>query len=884
MKSRLLFGLLLICFGYNASAQHTSHNGNQWRMQPLHMPTRWAKQVSPHNVHKEYPRPMLVRKQWENLNGLWDYAITLKDSSKPEKFGGKILVPFPLESALSGVKGALRPDQYLWYRKSFSTPGLKQAEKLILHFGAVDWEATVFVNGKEVDTHTGGYTAFSYDITDFLKPGQNELLVKVYDPTDQGPNPHGKQTLTPANIYYTPASGIWQTVWLEKVPQVYILSIKTTPDIDRQILFAEIRTNQNNEQDLELIVKAKNKIVASVYGKSDQTIRIPVSNMRMWSPEDPYLYDLVIRIKHGGKIIDEVKSYFGMRKVSVGKDEKGNDRIFLNNKYTFNLGTLDQGFWPDGIYTAPTDEALAFDIKSIKAMGFNTIRKHIKVEPQRWYYHADRLGVLVWQDFVNPPHHLPEGAKKIFEKEVSEVLEQFHNNPAIVTWGLFNEHWGAYDQKRLTEWIKSADTTRLVNGHSGELLYVQEQLAKKTDTPWVSSDMTDVHSYPDPMSPPAIKGKVKVLGEFGGIGVSVPYHQWNDLQGWGYVQMTPAEMKQRYFQMVNKLYELEKDGLSASIYTQPFDVEGEENGLMTYDREIIKIPVEELSKIHRRLVSASLNKNEKRFFVAKDLDTTDTDHRYSQYLVEFNTGKKDSTFLRRLVLMSIRQKDSINSNRIQDEYIKQLKSLFDKENLVFLRHIIRRSNNTAFKLFFSEPERINSILGKNESENKVREIIAKEEVNPYLNNKRGPDWEMIFARVRGKFGAIGEEAVHGCHMTYCGEAGDWECFGKYFVHYFTTALDRSEYDINNLSWLIFEKISDKNVLEFAEKVCRYNVQNFDYTWEAIDTHANILHKLGRTAEAIMWEQKALVMSNHLKTIEETLDKMKKGLPTWVASK
>lgn len=570
-----------------------------WQMKPVAIQSRWAKGVSPSNALKEYPRPQMQRKNWTNLNGLWKYAMTTKDAAKPSLFEGNILVPYPLESALSGVKKSLSSEQNLWYKRTISFSP-QTGTKTLLHFGAVDYEATVLVNGKEVGKHTGGYTAFSFDITSALKPGNNELVVKVFDPTDKGVGPHGKQVMNPGNIYYTPTSGIWQTVWMETVPESHIERLVMTPDIDKGVL--------------NLVVKGKGKPKVTVPGCSECKILnqvqddtesssaqashfiIKIPNAKLWSPGNPHLYALEVTLGS-----DQVTSYFGMRKISVAKDEKGVDRIMLNNKPYFNLGTLDQGFWPEALYTAPTDEALAFDIKAIKAMGFNTIRKHIKVEPARWYYHADKIGMLVWQDMVNPNQGLPEGAKAAFENQAKETLEQLHNYPSITTWVLFNEKWGQYDQERLTKWIKTTDPSRIVNGHSGEILYVNNQLRSPSPNAYVAADMTDIHSYPNPMNAEKQPGKARVVGEFGGIGTFIPEHQWLTGSAWGYIQEKPAALKGKYAAMNKQLVDLQKEGLSASIYTQPFDVEGEQNGLMTYDREVVKVPFKELREIHKTL-------------------------------------------------------------------------------------------------------------------------------------------------------------------------------------------------------------------------------------------------------------------------------------------
>jgi beta-galactosidase/beta-glucuronidase len=497
-----------------------------YKTKKITIPTRWTNEVSPKNVLPDYPRPQLVRKQWQNLNGLWDYAITEKKVGTPKGYNGKILVPYPLESALSGVQKSLQPTQNLWYRRLFQSPSLKSGERLLLNFGAVDWQATVFINGKQIGEHTGGYTGFTFDVTDALKKGNNEVVVKVFDPTDQGIGPHGKQVLRPQNIYYTPSSGIWQTVWMEVVPIANIRSLTITPNIDKSQV--EITVNSAVKSTVQLIVEGR-----TIESTSNVMIVVPVKNAKLWSPTSPYLYDFIAKLGN-----DIVKSYFGMRKVSIQKDEQGVDRIFLNNKYTYNLGTLDQGFWPDGLYTAPTDAALSFDIKAIKAMGFNTIRKHIKVEPARWYYHADKLGMLVWQDMVNPNQGLSEGSKAEFERESQEMLVQLHNYPSITTWVLFNEKWGQYDQERLTKWIKKTDPSRLVNGHSGEYLYVNKVLRSPSPDAYISADMTDVHSYPNPMLPIKQQNKVQVCGEFGGIGVPIEGHLWDDLvAGWGMMEL-----------------------------------------------------------------------------------------------------------------------------------------------------------------------------------------------------------------------------------------------------------------------------------------------------------------------------------------------------------
>jgi len=650
MILRLLLALTCYICHFSCIAQQ------RWKMATIPLQTRWAKEVSPTNALTAYPRPQMERANWQNLNGLWQYAITPRSDAQPSTWEGDILVPFAIESGLSGVKRMVQPDQDLWYKRSITKPALKKGERILLHFGAVDWQATVFINKKKVGFHSGGYQNFSLDITNALNKADNELLVKVYDPTDKGPNPHGKQVLNPKDIWYTPTTGIWQTVWMETVPATYIHNLKMFPDVDKEQMRLQVNVNEYEHiQDYSIrVITSAHPSGISEHGYSGTFITLPVLNSRLWTPDDPFLYDLSVKLLYKGKVIDEVKSYFGMRKVEIKKDAEGHDRLFLNNKYIFNLGTLDQGFWPDGIYTAPTDEALAFDIKAIKAMGFNTIRKHIKIEPDRWYYHCDKLGMIVWQDMVNPSFNLSDEAKKIFEQECKENIEQLYNHPCITTWTLFNEKWGQYDQQRLSEWIKKLDPTRLLNGHSGEILYVNEKLRSPSPNAWVSSDITDIHSYPDPMNAPKMDGKARVLGEFGGIGLFVSGHQWNVNSAWGYVNVTPSEYKGKYTIMNQHIKLLEKEGLSASIYTQPFDVEGEQNGLMTYDREVVKISFVDLRKVHGMLVPEAGNMPDVQ---APNADITNPGLKYSELLEQYMQGNREQAFLKKLSMAALQVGD-----------------------------------------------------------------------------------------------------------------------------------------------------------------------------------------------------------------------------------
>ncbi len=892
-------------------------DAQDWKMQPLQISTRWAASVSPANALPEYPRPQLVRRHWQSLNGLWRYAIAARDAGMPTRYQGSILVPYPLESALSGVQKPLQPDQFLWYQRTVVLKPGTQGDRTLLHFGAVDYQATVYLNGREIGTHSGGYQSFAFDITDTLKQGHNELVVKVYDPTDTGPNPHGKQTLHPQGIFYTPTSGIWQSVWLESVPRTYIESMTMTPDVDHSRLL--LRANLHSQEPgytVEAIARSGSTIVArqSVHG----TTSLHVSHPRLWSPDDPFLYDLQVRVLKDGKLVDEVKSYFGLRKIEVKKDAAGVDRIFLNNSYAYNLGVLDQGFWPDGLYTAPTDAALQFDIEAIKAMGFNTIRKHIKIEPERWYYYCDKLGMLVWQDMV-PPANATRDARAEFEKEAEANLAQLHNHPSITTWVLFNEGWGAYDQERLARWIKHLDPSRLLDAHSGpydgergaqwmrhvdpakyfraingdrklqeEVLSGIQSTEDGEPANWVGSDVTDFHHYPDPKMPPAETGKARVLGEYGGIGVFTDGHTWSDLvTGWGYVELTPEQMTRTYAESADKLKELEAQGLSASIYTQPVDVEGEQNGLMTYDRAVIKIPVAAITAINRQLVPAAGN-----YAVATpglavmDADLTPEAQRYAVLLAQYQKGKRDLPFLRRLALMAIRQKDRAHATEAGNEYLDGLPQPYSKDAWAFIQVVTRTPKDRGFGILRAQTEQADAILGKDVAAAKIREAIRREEIEPYLAPGNGPpDWAAIETRVAANYGALGAEEVYGSEMIYCLEKQDWKNFGKYYLRYFDTAVTRSEYPINNISYALFEHVTDPAVLEAAIKAERYSMETLakDDPTE-IDTYANLLYKAGRNREAIEWQEQAVRLSaGRDKEITDHLGAMKAGQATWPGS-
>ena len=581
----LLASLLIGMTGGEASAQT--------------MLTRWADDLDPDAPLPEYPRPQMTRQVWVNLNGRWDYAITDAKASVPKKWDGKITVPFAVESQLSGVKRRVGDSEALWYHRSFKTPELADGGRLLLHFGAVDWQAVVWVNGKRVGEHRGGFDAFTFDVTDALKAGgENELHVKVIDPTDSSTQPRGKQVRNPHGIWYTPVTGIWQTVWLEPVPGGHIESIKITPDLDRHTV--SIVVNAAGAEGLQAKVSAE-KDVTFATGKLGEAIGLKLDASvydTAWSPDSPQLYDLTVELVRDGQVVDSVHSYFALRKIEVRKAADGYNRLFLNNEPVFQYGPLDQGWWPDGLYTAPTDEALAYDIEITKAMGFNMARKHVKVEPARWYYHADRLGLMVWQDMPNGDGHVGPGqpditrsaaSEAIYREEWEQIVTQFYNHPSIVVWVPFNEGWGQFKTNEILDWTKQLDPTRLVDGPSG----------------WEDrdgGDMYDMHNYPGPGMFPVEDKRASVLGEFGGLGLALPGHLWQEKENWGYRSFDDADaLSKRYEQAVHELRLLIGQGLAAAVYTQTTDVEGEINGMLTYDRDVIKIPAEGLSELHAGL-------------------------------------------------------------------------------------------------------------------------------------------------------------------------------------------------------------------------------------------------------------------------------------------
>jgi beta-galactosidase/beta-glucuronidase len=569
--------------------------------------TPWGEDVTSENVWQEYPRPQMVREHWQNLNGHWDYAITkVQDHETPQDWDGKILVPFCLESKLSGVQRLLDASEALWYRRTFDLESAAD-QRTLLNFEAVDYRCDVFVNGRLVGSHQGGHTPFALDVTQAVREGQNEVIVRVEDETE-GWQLRGKQVLEARGIWYTQVSGIWQTVWLEQVSPRYLRDLKIATDSAAgTITIRPILVGEDASSRVRIVVRDGQQTVAQgEAAPSSMTLEIP--DARLWSPDDPHLYDIdVMLLDAQGEIVDQVASYAGIRTVGKVRDAEGHWRFTLNGEPIFHWGPLDQGWWPDGLLTPPSDAGMLFDIEFLKAAGFNMIRKHIKAEPRRYYYHCDRLGMMVWQDHVSggqsPPWTRlrpdpqdatwPDEHHQQFMLELQRMIDTLENHPSIVVWVPFNEAWGQHRTMEVGQWVVDRDPSRLVNIASGGNF-------------WPVGDIVDAHNYPHPVFPFA-QGKggrfddfIKVMGEFGGHGYLVPGHLWDaQRESWGYggLPRSKEEYLERYVTSLKMLNDLRKQGIVGGVYTQTTDVEVEINGLMTYDRRVIKIPAEELAEL-----------------------------------------------------------------------------------------------------------------------------------------------------------------------------------------------------------------------------------------------------------------------------------------------
>ena len=581
----------------------------QWKPVGDKIKTKWAEQINPKNVLPEYPRPQLERTDWVNLNGEWEYAIKPKGQAEPASFDGNILVPFAVESSLSGVQKEVGENNELWYKRTFSVPANWKSKDIVLNFGAVDWKADVFVNDILIGSHQGGFTPFSFNITPYLTGKSNQkLVVRVWDPSDKGYQPRGKQTSNPEGIWYTPVTGIWQTVWLEPVATNHITSVKSIPDIDNGTMNVTVGTSAPccNTSVVEVKLLDKGQVVASAKGLQGKELRLAVQNPTLWDTSNPYLYDMKVSLIKDGKVLDDVKSYTAFRKISSKRDANGVMRMQLNNKNLFQYGPLDQGWWPDGLYTAPTDEALLYDIVKTKDWGFNMIRKHVKVEPARWYYHCDKEGILVWQDMPSgdmgnqwAPHTYNGGTDKDrsaasvanYYQEWKEIMDMCISYPSIVVWVPFNEAWGQFDTEKVAEWTKNYDPSRLVNPASG-------------GNHRACGDILDLHNYPGPNMFLYDPQRVTVLGEYGGIGLPLENHLWWNKRNWGYVQFKNSdEVTAEYVKYADDLKGMVDRGFSAAVYTQTTDVEGEVNGLMTYDRKEIKINEAAVKKANQAVIN-----------------------------------------------------------------------------------------------------------------------------------------------------------------------------------------------------------------------------------------------------------------------------------------
>lgn len=557
----------------------------------------------------EHPRPQLIRDEWMNLNGIWDLAVIRADEPLPQAFSEKIRVPYPMASYLSGVSRPLAPDQAATYHRTFEIPRQWSGRRVLLHFGAVDWYAKVIVNEVEIGEHFGGYDAFSFDITEALKPGVNTLKVVARDPTDRGFQPVGKQQLKPEGIWYTQVDGIWQTVWLEPVPNAHIVSVYSQTSLDGRVRL-KVATENAKECLIEATVFFGGRKITSATVRNGEDLLLKVPKPKLWSPGTPNLYDVVLRLKQNGKNVDIVRSYFGIRTIEIRDDEYG-ARIYLNGEPLFLYGALDQGYWPDGLYTPPTDAAMRFDLDFLKRAGFNTVRKHVKVELARWYRYCDELGLLVWQDMpngdVSPPWNRdwrqenpnPDAMRSAesarnYRSELANIVDQLRPFSCIVMWVPFNEAWGQFDTRGIVRWLKVHDPTRLINPASGgNFVY--------------AGDVLDIHEYPGPAAPAPQAGRAIVLGEFGGLGLPLAGHLWVREGNWGYRNLPNREaLEERYAELVDSLNMLRGKGLSAAIYTQVTDVETEVNGLLTYDRRVEKIPASILRKIHLSLYDSPL--------------------------------------------------------------------------------------------------------------------------------------------------------------------------------------------------------------------------------------------------------------------------------------
>ncbi|MEU1199086.1 AbfB domain-containing protein [Streptomyces sp. NPDC005813] len=602
--------LVLLCAAALTAAAGTAEAAATaaWTPKAAPMTTPWTGQVPTDNPLPEYPRPQLTRPDWANLNGIWDFAVTSADAGQPTGWPDQIRVPFVAESALSGIQRKITQNDKLWYRRTFTVPAGWNGRRVQLNFGASDWRTTVWVNGRQAGAqHNGGYDAFSYDITDLLTSGTNTVVVSVWDPTQTGDQAVGKQRIndvTPhagGGIFYTAASGIWQTVWLEPTATAHITRLDMVPDLTNNTLKVTVRGDGVGGQSARVTVSTGGTTVGTATGPVGSQFTVSVPNPHLWSPDDPFLYDVKADLLSGSSVVDTAGSYTGMR--SIGLAKVGNVlRPVLNGKFVFQTGTLDQGYWPDGIYTAPTDAALKYDLQKHKDLGFNMVRKHIKVEPQRWFYWADKLGLLVWQDMPAMDLRTPSSAARTqWESEFHRIIDQHRSSPSLVMWVDQNEGWGQYDQARIANDVKAYDPSRLVDNMSGI------NCCGAVDGG--NGDVVDHHVYVGPGVTSPTATRAAVLGEYGGLGYKVSGHEWYPGGGFSYEdQASTARLDDRLTGLLEAIrLQQMPAGLSASVYTEITDVENEANGLMTYDRQVVKVDSARVKAANQALVDASRN-------------------------------------------------------------------------------------------------------------------------------------------------------------------------------------------------------------------------------------------------------------------------------------
>jgi hypothetical protein len=594
-----------------------------WQAVKQTISTPWTDQVSPTNALPEYPRPQMVRSAWLNLNGLWDYALeaipfeplqgltdkpSFTKGNPPDSWDGQILVPFAIDSPLSGVMKILRPDQRLWYRRTVSVPDDWIDKRILLHFQAADWETSIYLNGVDLGQHRGGYDPFSIDLTEHFRSGDNEIIVCCWDATEHQSQALGKQILPEdrKGFRYQPTGGIWQTVWLEAVPDTYIQSLHITPDVDNSLVHIQVQGEGLAGSKIRVTALVDNQDISHIESDSSHMIDLQIPDPMLWNPDTPFLYDLRVDVIQADTVIDSVTSYFGMRKITMGEDENGIVRILLNDQYIFQLGPLDQGYWPDGILTPPSEEAILFDLKYLKRIACNMVRVHIKVHPDRWYYHCDRLGLLVWQDMVSMPKFnqtiTPTVAQQ-WESELTRMMDWLHNHPSIIQWIVFNEAWGQHNTNYYVERVKEQDSSRLVTNASGW-----------TDVP--VGDIYDIHDYtfyPATASQTIANGRAILLGEVGGFNACISNHNWyshekpsevidyvHDITRSTYPTKQSLEESYRFW-IDNLRCLLTLSPVNGLVYTQITDVEHELNGWLTYDRQVSKIPQETLKELHDSL-------------------------------------------------------------------------------------------------------------------------------------------------------------------------------------------------------------------------------------------------------------------------------------------